>query len=166
LERDEGDGLDVPSINQLRYVSYHLLKSLTSKDVSGDLKKALNHVHRSLFDAHEAQSIDGFMAIDKFRDDYRLVDVTEAIPDYIAVLQEVATLRNNFKSYPKDDERASHYQTAVVGNKRLQEIRQRLEHSRTTLNAKLRKKRSDTIKWAVSLVAGGFFVQLVIFLLK
>lgn len=28
LERDEGDGLDIPSINQLRYVAHHLLKAL------------------------------------------------------------------------------------------------------------------------------------------
>ncbi len=32
LERDEGDGLDVPSINQLRYVAHHLLKALANRN--------------------------------------------------------------------------------------------------------------------------------------
>ncbi len=57
LEQDTFE-LAIPSINQLRYVGYHILKASrldnTSVDnVKDEIKKALNHCQRAKFDAIE-----------------------------------------------------------------------------------------------------------------
>lgn len=166
LERDEGDGLDIPSINQLRYVAHHLLKALIKDTGTAEIDKAINHAQRSLFDAHEAHSIGVLSSINKFMVDYQLVNVPVVLPKYIAIKKEIIELKSLIKSFPRGDERTDYYQQSASANKRLQEIRDELEAARDSLNVLIEEKRTTTKRWALGLSATIIIALISVYLKK
>jgi hypothetical protein len=47
----------IPSINELRYVGYHIVRSLLSddeKELQAERVKAINHVKRAIYDIDES----------------------------------------------------------------------------------------------------------------
>ena len=153
LERDEGDGLDIPSINELRYVAFHLLKSMTTDNTLQELEKAKNHAQRSLFDAHEAQAIDVLSRINKFLEDYRLVNVKAAMPNFIQLQAEVISLKNTIKEFPQGDDRHEKYQKIAEVISRLIQISNEFEASRHILNVQIQEKATTTTRWFIGIGA-------------
>lgn len=149
LERDEGDGLDIPSVNELRYVAFHLLKSMTTASTVDELQKAKNHAHRALFDAHEAQAIDILSNINKFFHDYRLVDVKAGMPDFVQKRAEVISLKAKIKEFPQGDDRQESYRQIAEVNQRLIQICNEFEASRHILNVQMADKATATRRWVI-----------------
>lgn len=165
LERDEGDGLDIPSINELRYVAFHLLKSMTSTNTVDELQKATNHAHRALFDAHEAQAIDVLSNINKFFDDYRLVDIKTALPDFVQKKAEVISLKVKIQALPQGDDREKYYLEVTEANQRLIEICNEFNASRHILNVHIEDKATATRRWFIG-IGVAIFLAVVGLLLK
>jgi hypothetical protein len=86
------EGLDIPSINELRYFGWHLLKALTKNNLE-ELNKAKNHAKRAIFDACEAQIVSNLTAIEKFQDDYRIVNVSEVLRNYSDLMVSAETAK-------------------------------------------------------------------------
>lgn len=83
--------LSVPSINELRYVGYHLARALCEDNadaVADQLKKARGHCQRAIYDAHEIGIIHMLEQIRAFKDGYQKSShvVVEVIPDYVDLL--------------------------------------------------------------------------------
>lgn len=151
LERDEGDGLDIASVNELRYVAFHLLKSMTTASTVDELKKATNHAHRALFDAHEAQTIDILSKINKFFDDYRLVDIKAGLPDFVLKKAEVISLKAKIEEFPQGDDRQESYRQITEVNNRLIQIANEFEASRHVLNVQMTEKATATRRWFIGI---------------
>jgi hypothetical protein len=66
--------LSIPSVNQLRYVGYHLARSLNEEDNSTEfdlqIGKAKGHCQRAIYDAHEAGIIFMLERVKQFREVY------------------------------------------------------------------------------------------------
>ncbi|MDR1291539.1 MAG: hypothetical protein LBK06_10095 [Planctomycetaceae bacterium] len=77
-------GLLVPAINELRYAGFHAASALT---LSGAEKivayqKAIAHCKRASYDSLDASIQFCFSLCQTFREDYRLITVSDVIPDY------------------------------------------------------------------------------------
>ncbi len=86
------DGTDVPSINELRYVSYHLLKAIQHTDQYKqyeELKRAERHCMRASFDALELGMISQLEEVSVFKDDYKDFPVSDVLSGYFDKLAEV-----------------------------------------------------------------------------
>ena len=79
------DGTDVPSINELRYVGYHLFKACQQDDTvlqREELRRAERHCKRASFDALELGMITQLERINDFVTDYKDYPVSDDLPDY------------------------------------------------------------------------------------
>ena len=86
--------LSIPSINQLRYVSYHLLKASDINNLSVDIvqeeiKKALHHCQRAKFDAIEIWITHLLGEIKTFEEKYSSIKETQdVIKNYSSYLTD------------------------------------------------------------------------------
>lgn len=84
--------LSVPSINELRYVGYHIARALCGEDgsveITEQLHKAKGHCQRAIYDAHEIGIIHLLEQIRGFKDAYQCSShiVVEVIPEYVDLL--------------------------------------------------------------------------------
>lgn len=156
LERHDGDGLDIPSINELRYVGYHVLNALVADHAYGrdlELDKAKRHVQRAIYDAYEARTMNVIDQIDLFMDDYRLIQVSLVIKDYASLKVEVDQVRRFIGDVQKQaDSRDEKYQGCEQHLKRLEEINTQFQAARDDLNVIIAQKRRETLRWLVGVV--------------
>jgi len=98
--------LSIPSINELRYVGYHLTKALcqqTDGTISSELDKAERHCKRAIYDAVEIGVIYLLEKIQEFQQDYgRSVEIVTVIPNYIELCAEAHDTRE-FISHIKEN---------------------------------------------------------------
>lgn len=85
--------LSVPSINELRYVGYHLARAFCEEDpqeLNIQITKAKGHCKRAIYDAHEIGIIFMLEQIKLFKEEYSQFSssVIEVLPSYT---QELAT---------------------------------------------------------------------------
>ena len=133
-----GSAVQMPAINELRYVAYHVLKSI---DESGNISeaefiKAKSHCHRAMYEALEAGIMVCLEAIKKFQDEYRWLVVTEVIRDYpqhLARAQEaVAVLKVGRSDRESVEQQVEQYKGEFHA---LRDIVQLFAASRNDLNA-------------------------------
>lgn len=160
-EAEEIDGaISVPSINELRYVGYHLTRALANEDpveVEQELIKAANHARRAIYDASEAQIIFLLEKVKDFQIRHRQsASVTEVISDYITLMEcaeaakgQIATVRN--KNIPVD--RPEYYQLCQPHIDSLKKIVLRLELSEPEIYKKERKSARNYIITIAALVS-------------
>ncbi|MDQ7074607.1 MAG: hypothetical protein Q9O24_05515 [Gammaproteobacteria bacterium] len=87
----------IPSLNELRYVGYHLVRSLCEENESEMLKqieKAENHCKRAIYDATESGLLYFLENIMAFKRDYSNNSaIMDVLPDYAKYLAEADTAR-------------------------------------------------------------------------
>lgn len=115
--------LSIPSINQLRYVAFHLIESFesgNSEKIAEELGKAINHAQRARFDAVEIGIVYYLEKIKTFQDDYSTYSETlDVLPNYVQCLtkaQKASDQLQVIKDNEKDREEyyrdiSPHYQT-------------------------------------------------------
>ncbi|MDD5296290.1 MAG: hypothetical protein PHU46_05195 [Rhodocyclaceae bacterium] len=163
IEHD-GEGLDIPSINELRYVGYHLLRALSSGD-RGELEKAENHAKRALYDACEAIIVLNLEEIKKFEEDYRTITVSDVIKNYSDLMTKADEARALIQETGADT-REEYYQKCEVFVKDLKSINAILRSARRDLNVKISDRRTVTVRWivgsllTVALAIGGWSVTI------
>ncbi len=86
--------LSVPSINELRYVGYHLARSFcenNSQEFDLQISKANSHCKRAIYDAHEIGIIFMLEQIKQFKEKYSdfSSSVMEVFPSYVEELISV-----------------------------------------------------------------------------
>lgn len=148
----------VPSVNELRYAGYHLLRHLR-EDGGNDLDEAQTHCKRALFDAHEFHIGFSLQQILQFDEEYRLVEVTPIVPDYPELTEKAYRAREfiNDKLKSEHFSKEEHYQAAEGHAQTLQEIAQKLTRARPEMNKRLRSYSSGNRNIAI-----GILIALVI----
>ena len=109
--------LSIPSINQLRYVAYHLIRaSDTNKDMDVDIKeeitKALHHCQRAKFDAVEIGMTYLLEEIRIFEENYSHIKETlDVMKDYIEYLIKAQQAADELKIIADEEKgRVEYYQ--------------------------------------------------------
>lgn len=132
------DGTDVPSINELRYVGYHLFRACQcpgdSHKQHEELKRAERHCKRACFDAMELGIIAQLEKISAFKRDYKRVVVTDVINDYLDLMAQAQVTRDFLASSDGVEGRDEHYLECETHLDKLIEINRRLEGGRDELN--------------------------------
>jgi hypothetical protein len=91
-------GVVIPAINELRYAGYHAalaLDTTISQENKIELyKKAIGHCERSSYDSLDALFQFGINQCTIFREDYKLIVISEIIPDYLNDCQRLEKIKN------------------------------------------------------------------------
>lgn len=145
-----GEGLDVPSINELRYVGRHLLTALKSQNPN-ELSKARNHAKRALYDACEVQIVANLTLIESFQTDYRLLAVSDVVKEYVTLMAKAEKARD-FIQETESNSREDYYKECDEKVNALKEINKILNSARPDLNVKLEDKRISTQRWVAGTV--------------
>ena len=104
------EGLFIPSINQLRYAGYHIVRSLLNddeKELQAERVKAINHVKRAIYDIDESLLIYYIESAANFKEKYNdsgfTTEVVTDYPEKLAMLDEanksIQQLREDNNNY-------------------------------------------------------------------
>lgn len=110
VEQTTGEGVLLPSINQLRYAGYHIVKSLLADDEKknqAEIDRATNHAKRAIYDIDEALLIDCLdrakIFKEKYGDSVFITDIIANYPEQLIELdkanQGIQNLRKNAENY-------------------------------------------------------------------
>jgi hypothetical protein len=93
---DINGGIVIPSINELRYFGYHILKALIVEEdhapelVSREIEKAKGHAKRAIYDASEALIVYYLEKAANFHTRHESsACVTDVLPNYVEELQQL-----------------------------------------------------------------------------
>ena len=163
LEDAKGE-LTVPAVNQLRYTGNHLVRYLSDPSNKDELKDAEKHCKRATYDAYEAVMLYYMLEYNKFRDDYRMVQITEVIPDYSEITAAVEEARFFFRDNNESKTRGDHYRDGKQYLLKIKEHVNKLNANRGELNKLIRSTR---IKFSFMILGGiAAIVTIVGFLLN
>lgn len=145
-----GEGLTFPSVNQLRYVAFHLLRADKTPDENlrkEELRKAKNHCERAIYDAVEPGIVHYLEEIRTFQNDYRMIEITNIIPNYLDISRKAEESSDFILERIKDsvsdrsNNQGDQYREATSLFEGLKEAVKLLSYARPELNKKLRKYR-------------------------
>lgn len=166
-------GLYLPAVNQLRYVAFHLLRSekSASEDIKKEeLRKAINHCQRAIYDAVECGTTHYLEKIKIFQEDYARVIIPDIIPNYV----EITKLANDASDFISKitresisdhcNNRGDQYKESSAFFDKLKIQSELLESSRPELNKKLQKDREKLVilLGTFVLTAVGILVTIII----
>jgi hypothetical protein len=150
IEREDvRDGLDIPSVNELRYVSFHILASLETDDVGvqqEQIKRAIRHCQRASYDAVELRVLQLLEDVQQFRDDYRLVPVSNVLLGYVEMMAKTQEI-NQFIADASDETKPEYYEICEQKLEDLKIIVVKLDASREELNKLVNKEGTELKKW-------------------
>ncbi|MEW8218004.1 MAG: hypothetical protein AB2770_06580 [Candidatus Thiodiazotropha taylori] len=140
--------VDIPSINELRYVAYHIFRCCqfynAPHDQHEELKRALRHCQRASYDAIELGIINELEFIKVFKEQFQDVTISETLPNYIDLLKEARRIQSFLAEPGSIEERGEYYKQAKQELERLQEINSNLIVTKEELNKRqLHNKRSE-----------------------
>jgi len=134
------DGVDIPSVNELRYVSYHLFKALKSGIADDlqreELKRAERHCKRASFDALELGIITAIEKVAVFREEYTCFPVSDVLSDYHDMMSDVQEAVDFLHAKAGSEYRDEYYAEAERKVTRLVQITRKLQASKEDLNKK------------------------------
>lgn len=163
LEQDTFQ-LAIPSINQLRYVAYHILKASNPnnydriEDVKDELKKAFNHCQRAKFDAIEIWMTYLLEDIRTFEDDYSHIKETQdVIKDYNSDLMKVQKAADELKIIADEEkDREEYYSKIIPHYEELKEISTKFRKSKTLIATLVtennKNKKKETRKFFITTI--------------
>lgn len=151
------EGLDIPAINELRYVAFHLLEILNAADPSekeAHKPKVKAHIQRATYDACEALISIQLKELMQFQEDYRLVVISEVVKNYQELMQQAEQAKSLIKGKQRGhDGREAYYADAMNHVQVLSGINTTLRAARDELNKKLLIQRRDSKRWAIGIAA-------------
>lgn len=145
--------LSVPSINELRYVGYHLARSLCEEDhqeFDAQISKAKGHCKRAIYDAHEIGIIFMLEQIKLFNEEYSKYSgsVIEVLPSYTLELT-TASKASQFIAAVKEkhrDNRDAYYEACQPHYVSLRETLEKLTIATPLINQKITEKKENDRK--------------------
>jgi hypothetical protein len=148
----ETSELSIPSINQLRYVAYHLIEGFNpdetnDKKVFEEIKKALHHCQRARFDAIEIGLTYSLNNVRIFQDKYNAITETLLIlPNYIELMrkaQEASIALQSIRDEEKD--REEYYNAIFPHYEVLKSISVELFNAEPMINKKIEENNEKKI---------------------
>lgn len=147
-----------PAINELRYAGNHLLRGLTADSKATreeNFNKALNHCERAIFDSTEVGVIYCMEKAAKFEDDYRLIQIESALPNYVTTRKAFREAQALIETASADhDQRGAYADQCSDLFKKLRAILEEYGDARPSLNKQVRTRRSGFVQFVVSALIG------------
>jgi hypothetical protein len=157
LVESRGDGrLTIPSINQLRNLSYHLLRYFLNGHNEEELNEAEHHCSRALFDTYELEALFYMKAFSVFQEEFSDIPISETVPSYLEWQQTHADIKHFITTHYQTDDRYKYYQEFTPYIEALIEIDRKLPHAREAL-VKRRMLDSRNRQLAHASIAVGVF---------
>ncbi|DAB30994.1 MAG TPA: hypothetical protein CFH84_01015 [Sulfurimonas sp. UBA12504] len=168
--------LSIPSINQLRYVAFHLVESFSSQDsskIEEELNKAINHAQRAKYDAVEIGIVYYLEQIKIFQENYSsYTETLEILPNYIEYLTKAQNASDKLQTI-KDDEkdREEYYKEVAPYYQILKDVYISFQTSIPLINKKIEenneKARKENKRFVIGagLTLAGIIVSIVIALI-
>jgi len=151
LKHSEYDtnNLSIPSINQLRYVAFHLIESFQSKDeikINEELSKAINHAQRARYDAVELGMIYFLEQIKIFQDSYSsYTETLEILGNYIDYLTKAQNASDKLQVIKENEkDRDKYYQNIVPHYQILKDVYLSLQTAIPLINKKIEENNNKT----------------------
>ncbi len=160
----------IPAHNELRYAGHHLLLSLSDDgkiSKPSELRKAIRHCERSIYEASEAGVGHAVKLINRFKTDYEGSVITEVVLNWLDHLQTVREAQKELISGREGkaiDQSVSKYMTHF---RKLKNICDELDNARSSMNAVRRRERQIFWRHFVSVsmaLLGSIIVASVIYL--
>jgi len=99
--------IDIPSINELRYVSFHTLKALTKtnhSDQDEELRRAKRHCERASYDALELGINDQIEFFEKFKETHNDVCITSIVKNWPDVCEKISQINDALAEINRNDQ--------------------------------------------------------------
>ena len=158
------DAASVPALNQLRYAGHHFLEAIGddgSIQSEEAFRRAYNHCERALYDATDAGITFALKQINRFKEDFKDIVITEVIPDYLDYLEKAENAKDMLgrsRSQPPLV-RAKEYMEVF---RDMREITTKLDVSRDSCTVALRKARRDSRRFYLSFIVAALGVVFII----
>ena len=141
------DAVSIPSHNELRYAGHHILQSINYEGVVADadqLRKAINHCERAMYEAAEAGIISALSLMDAFHNEHKGLVVSEVVSDYIGI-RVLARNAQSLLAKGRDDRATivEHVSAYMDTFRELRRALETLDASRDDLAAKRAKQVSE-----------------------
>lgn len=95
------EGLNIPSVNELRYALNHLLRYLTGEQDHGH--RALKHARRAIYDCYETEGIYLFASYQQFETENQdILLINGVFPNYLVWARKFLELKEFMTNTPKD----------------------------------------------------------------
>ncbi len=166
------EALPIPPVNELRYAGNHLARAWDAFNKGDEptrddeILMAAKHCQRSIYDSYEMGIQFQLDRVNKFRDDYRKIPVTQTLKNYSELraqatraykhIQEVATKHKGNREVYYDDCR-EHY-------KKIEDVADILDASRDDLNVQIDLDIRNTRRWALGI--GLSLIGVIVVLIK
>lgn len=151
------DEAAIPAINELRYAGYHLsifLDQFARGDAPDieELSAAERHCMRASYEAGEAGILAALAEIDVFKQDYRMVPITDIVPLWLTMLSDSQQARDTVLAADRENgsARSIDHQMYEAMFDKLSGYCKQLEIAREELNKKLKAARTT---WRITLLA-------------
>jgi hypothetical protein len=93
--KQHDDEIEIPSINELRYVAYHTLKAINEKsegEQDEELRRATRHSQRASYDILEIGVLDKIEYFVGFCEEYKKIDISSVIKDWSGVHNKITDI--------------------------------------------------------------------------
>ena len=146
IERETSE-LSIPSVNQLRYVAYHLIEILkNSENIDEELDKAINHAKRAKYDVLEISCLYYLEEIKEFQDKYsQYIETIDILPEYIKLMTDTQKNADEINSINQED-KVKYYEKVNSYNEELKTISRTLNNTIPLINKKIEENNTKAIK--------------------
>ncbi|MDR2705823.1 MAG: hypothetical protein LBC02_08610 [Planctomycetaceae bacterium] len=149
----EGEIL-IPAINELRYAGYHaacaIAPSLSEAEKIEAYNKAIAHCERANYDSLDALFCYHIKECKIFKDDYKLVVVSNVIPNYI---DQSRCIENIIKECKQQKDKKSRFQCIEKHISIIADISEQWSNSREELNKILRKTKKELLNMLLNKIS-------------
>ena len=159
--------LPIPSVNELRYVGYHILKATTETSevaIKENIEKALNHCKRAKFDTFEASSMILLEELKIFNESYgKVIETQTVISNYVDKLSEIDEIKDALEEIVSADyeNREKYYQEIEPKHKELKIISRLFKLSEPQIDILIEenntKKKRESRRFALVSMKLGIF---------
>jgi len=151
--------LSIPSINQLRYVAFHLIESFSSQEttkIDEEITKAINHAQRAKYDAVEIGIVYFLEQIKIFQQTYSTYTETlEILPSYITYLTKAQNASDQLQRLKDEEkEREEYYRDIEPFYQALKDINTSLQTAIPLITKKIEENNEKTRKENKNFIIG------------
>lgn len=111
------EGIDIPSINELRYAACHIIRALKENDSESpedtqeeEIKRAIRHCQRASYDAIEAGILSQLYIVKEFQEEYKNIVISTVIKDWNEILITANNINKTIQDVKINDEKEDNYE--------------------------------------------------------
>lgn len=162
---DVNGDIVIPSINELRYFGYHILKAFMVEEdhapelINSEIEKAKGHAKRAIYDASEALIVFYLEKAASFHSRHEnSACITDVLPNYVEDLQQLEHIKSEIKKIRSDEQayknRDTHYEKCLPFIENLGNIVSRFEQANPLIIKKERHSTRSFIIQTLGLIFG------------